>query len=206
MALAGTSPTISWHIERTLLNVRASANVRKSTSSCSRNALSRARESEERATDLSVCTPLCAPQEVARTLSASPPTIQRAGAREIRARTPRGTSGRAFLGGESPSPAARERGSGGPRRADLNQNHAVPRLSSRVKYIPYHVVVVCGSRMRRRTHARTVARTRTRARATSSLVCRCSVPSCCARAWGACLGHFPGLHPPLCGSVRTWRR
>ena len=74
VARARTSPTISWYVERTPLNVRASANVRKSTSSCSRNALSRARESEERATDLSVCTPLCAHQEVAHTLSASPPS------------------------------------------------------------------------------------------------------------------------------------
>ena len=137
VARARASPTISWNVERTPLNVCASANVRKSTSSCSRNALSRARESEGERTDLSVCTSLCAPQEVARTLSASPPTTQRAGAREVRARTPRGASGRAFLGGESPSPAARERGSGGPRRADLNQNHAVPRLSSWVKCIPY---------------------------------------------------------------------
>ena len=134
---ARTSPTICWHVERTPLNLRAGAGGCMSSASSSRNALSRARESEERATDLSVCTPLCAPQEVVRTLSASPPSTQRAGAREIRARTPRGVSGRAFLGGESPSPAARERGSGGPRRADLNQNHAVPRLSSWVKYIPY---------------------------------------------------------------------
>ena len=88
------------------------------------------------------CTPLWAPQEVARTLSASPPTTQRARAREVRARTPRGASGRAFLGGESPSPAARERGSGGPRRADLNQNHAVPRLSGRVRFIPYRLSIV----------------------------------------------------------------
>ena len=135
---ARTAPTICWHVERTPLNLRAGAGGCMSSASSSRNELSRARESEERATDLSVCTPLCAPQEVARTLSASPPTTQRAGAREIRARTPRGTSGRAFLGGESPSPAARERGSGGPRRADLNQNHAVPRLSGWVRSIPYH--------------------------------------------------------------------
>ena len=71
---AGASPTISWRVERTPLNVRASATLRESTSSCSRNALSRARESEGARTDLSVCTPLCAPQEVVRTLSASPPS------------------------------------------------------------------------------------------------------------------------------------
>ena len=135
---ARTSPTICWYVERTPLSVRAGATGCVSSTSCSPNALSRARESEERATDLSVCTPLCAPQEVARTLSASPPSTQRAGAREVRARTPRGASGRAFLGGESSSPAARERGSGGPRRADLNQNHAVPRSSCRVKCIRYH--------------------------------------------------------------------
>ena len=68
---ARTSPTICWHVERTSLNVRACGTLRVSSTSCSPNALSRARESEERATDLSVCTPLCAPQEVARTLSAS---------------------------------------------------------------------------------------------------------------------------------------
>jgi hypothetical protein len=95
---ARTSPTISWHVERTPLNVRAGAGGCVSSSSCSRNALSRARESEGARTDLSVCTPLCAPQEVARTLSASPPSTQRAGAREIRARTPRGASGRASGG------------------------------------------------------------------------------------------------------------
>ena len=71
---ARTSPPISSYVERTPLNVRAGAGGCMSSSSCSRNALSRARESEERATDLSVCTPLCAPQEVARTLSASPPS------------------------------------------------------------------------------------------------------------------------------------
>ena len=134
LSRARTSPTICWHVERTSLNVRACGTLRVSSTSCSPNALSRGRESEERATDLSVYTPLCAAQEVARMLSASLPTTQRAGAREIRARTPRGVSGRAFLGGESPSPAARERGSGGPRRADLNQNHAVPRLSGRVRF------------------------------------------------------------------------
>ena len=95
---ARTSPTISSHVERTPLNVRAGAGGCVSSSSCSRNELSRARESEERATDLSVYTPLCAAQEVARTLSSSPPTTQRAGAREIRARTPRGASGRASGG------------------------------------------------------------------------------------------------------------
>ena len=68
---ARTSPTICWHVERTSLNVRACGTLRVSSTSCSPNALSRARESEERATDLSVCTPLCAPQEVARTLAAS---------------------------------------------------------------------------------------------------------------------------------------
>ena len=71
---ARTSPTICWHVKQSSLNVGASATLRMSSSSCSRNALSRARESEERATDLSVCTPLCAPQEVVRTLSASPPS------------------------------------------------------------------------------------------------------------------------------------
>ena len=71
---ARTSPTICWHVERTSLNVRACGTLRVSSTSCSPNALSRARESEERATDLSVCTPLCAPQEVAHTLSASPPS------------------------------------------------------------------------------------------------------------------------------------
>ena len=68
---ARTSPTICWHVERTSLNVRACGTLRVSSTSCSPNALSRARESEERATDLSVCTPLYAPQEVARTLNAS---------------------------------------------------------------------------------------------------------------------------------------
>ena len=68
---ARTSPTICWHVERASLNVRAGATGCVSSTSCSPNALSRARESEERATDLSVFTPLCAPQEVARTLSAS---------------------------------------------------------------------------------------------------------------------------------------
>ena len=68
---ARTSPTICWHVERTPLSVCACGTLRVSSTSCSPNALSRARESEERATDLSVFTPLCAPQEVARTLSAS---------------------------------------------------------------------------------------------------------------------------------------
>ena len=95
---ARTSPTISWHVERTPLNVRAGAGGCMSSSSCSRNALSRARESEERATDLSVCTPLCAPQEVARTLSASPLCTSRACAQVVRARTPRGAPGRASGG------------------------------------------------------------------------------------------------------------
>ena len=71
---ARASPTISSNVERTPLSVCACGTLRVSSTSCSPNALSRARESEERATDLSVCTPLCAPQEVARTLSASPPS------------------------------------------------------------------------------------------------------------------------------------
>ena len=71
---ARTSPSISSTVERTPLNVRAGATWCVSSTSCSPNALSRTRESEERATDLSVCTSLCAPQEVARTLSASPPS------------------------------------------------------------------------------------------------------------------------------------
>ena len=71
VSCAPASPTISSTVERTSLNVRAGATGCVSSTSCSPNALSRARESEERATDLSVYTPLCAPQEVARTLAAS---------------------------------------------------------------------------------------------------------------------------------------
>ena len=95
---ARTSPSISSTVERTPLNVRAGAGGCMSSSSCSRNALSRARESEERATDLSVYMPLWAPQEVARTLSASPLGTSRAGAQVVWARTPRGASGRASGG------------------------------------------------------------------------------------------------------------
>ena len=95
---ARTSPTICWHVERTPLSVCACGTLRMSSTSCSPNALSRARESEERATDLSVYMPLWAPQEVARTLSASPLGTSRAGAQVVWARTPRGASGRASGG------------------------------------------------------------------------------------------------------------
>ena len=98
VSCARTSPPISWHVERTPLNVRACGRLRVSSSSCSQNALSRARESEERATDLSVYMPLWAPQEVARTLSASPLGTSRTGTQVVWARTPRGASRRASGG------------------------------------------------------------------------------------------------------------